>query len=260
MDPDTPTVARMYDYWLGGKDNFAADREMAERATSFLPEIPRVARANRDFVVRAVRFLAERGVRQYIDLGTGLPTSPNVHEIAREVQPAARTAYVDIDSMVVTHSRAMAAGAGDGIATVHADLREPAAVLGDPAVQDVIDFSEPVAVLMIAVLHYLSHDDDVPALLGRYRDSLARGSYLAVSVGLDAGLDDRARRRAQALFGRTALPARSWTRPEVTDMLACVEPVRPGIVAITDWRAAGPRLDVQVLGAVGAFRHEPAAT
>ena len=242
----------MYDYWLGGKDNFAADRDMAERATSFLPDIPRLARANRDFLVRAVRFLAERGIRQYIDLGTGLPTSPNVHEVAREVQPGARVAYVDIDSMVVAHSRAMSAGVG--VATVHADMRDPAAVLGDPAVRHVIDFDEPAALLMVAVLHYMAPDDDVPALLRRYRDTLAHGSYLAASVPTADGLDGIVRRRAQALFGRTDIPARAWTRPEVAGLLADIHPVRPGIVPITDWRVDEPGFDVQILGAVGAFR------
>lgn len=251
VDPTTPAVARMYDYWLGGKDNFAADRDMAQRAEAVLPAIPELARANRRFLVRVVRFLAERGVTQFIDLGTGLPTSPNVHEVAREIQPTARVVYVDVDAMVIAHARALTATAG--VTTVHADLRDPETIFADPEVRRLLDPGRPVALLMVAVLAYLGRGDDLTELIGAYRARLARGSYLALSVATNEGLDDIVLRRGESLFGRASIPARSWSRPEIEDMLAAVDPVRPGLVPINQWRADEPGLGVRILGAAGTF-------
>lgn len=252
VDPAVPAVARVYDYWLGGKDNFPADRDQAERVATLLPEIPLLAQANRRFLARAVRFLAERGVTQYIDLGTGLPTSPNVHEIAREVHPEARVVYADIDPMVVAHSRAMAPAGG--VVTVHADMRHPEAILDHPYVTGLIDFDRPVALLMVAVLNYLTRDDDAPDILRRYRERLARGSYLAMSVASEEGIPGDVRRRAQKLFRPSAIPAYAWTHDAIDDLLTAIDPVRPGIAPIGDWRAEEPRLAIRLLAAVGTFR------
>jgi hypothetical protein len=254
VDPTTPAVARMYDYWLGGKDNFAADRDTAGRIEALLPDVPPLAHANRRFLVRTVRFLAERGVTQFIDLGTGLPTSPNVHEIAREVQPGARVVYTDIDAMVIAHSRAMATFGG--VVSVHADMRDPCAVLGDPDVRRLIDFTKPVALLMIAVLPYLGAGDDLTGILARYRAGVPRGSYFAVSVATDEGLDLAVTRNAENILGRASVPAHFWPRQEIDDMLTAIDPVRPGVVPINEWRAAEPPLNIRMLGAVGRFRPE----
>lgn len=252
VDPHRPSIARMYDYWLGGKDHFPADRDLAERTAAILPESPRLAQANRRFMTRAVRFLAERGVTQYIDLGTGLPTSPNVHEIARDVHPGARVVYVDNDPMVVAHSRAMSTTGG--IVTVHADIRHPEAILDDPGVRGLLDFDRPVAVLMVAVLNYLGRGDDAAAILRRYHERLARGSYLALSVVTDEGLPDEVRRRAQKLFGPSAIPAHAWSRAAVDDLLTAIDPVRPGVTPTTEWRADEPGPATRMLAAVGTFR------
>ena len=242
----------MYDYWLGGKDHFPADRDMAERTAAILPDSPRLAQANRRFLGRAVRFLAERGVTQYIDLGTGLPTSPNVHEIARGVHPGARVVYVDNDPMVVAHSRAMSTGGG--VATVHADMREPEAILDHPDVAELLDFDQPAALLMVAVLNYLTPGDDVRGLLGRYSARLARGSYLALSVVSDEGLPGDVRRRARKLFQPSDIPANAWPRAAIDDLLTTIDPVRPGVTPTTRWRAEEDPLDTRMLAAVGTFR------
>lgn len=242
----------MYDYWLGGKDHFAADRDMAERTTAVLPDSPGAAQANRRFMARAVRYLAENGVTQYIDLGTGLPTSPSVHEVAFGVHPSARVVYVDNDPMVVTHSRAMSPHGG--VVTVHADMREPETILDHPAVRDLIDFDRPVALLMIAVLNYLTGDDDVPGILRRYSARFAPGSHLVLSLITDEGLPEEIRRRARKLLGTSAIPAYVWPRAAVDDILAVIDPVPPGVTATTSWHAEEPPLATSLLAAVGTFR------
>jgi len=242
----------MYDYWLGGKDNFAVDRDMAERAQAALPQIPELARANRRFAVRAVRVLAERGVTQFIDLGTGLPTSPNVHEVAGRIHPDARVVYVDNDPMVVAHNRTL--DLGGTVTAIRADVRDPDAILTDAEVRGLIDFDRPVGLLLIAVLQYLDPADDVPDLLRRYRAALAAGSHLVVSAPSIEEADTTVARRGRAVFDRSSIRARSWTRPEVEDLLDGFDLVDPGLVPVTGWRADEPDLDVSILGAVGRVR------
>lgn len=153
-----PSAARMYDYFLGGKDHFQADREAADRVIAAYPETPILARANRRFVTRAVWYLAEHGIRQYIDLGSGMPTSPAVHEIARQVRPDARVVYVDSDPVVASHCRAVC-GSGAGLAFVEGDIRAPQDILADLRLRTIIDLSAPVAFLCTAVLHFIPDDD-----------------------------------------------------------------------------------------------------
>jgi len=156
----------MYDYWLGGHDNFAADRIAALKVAERSPEAPLVARANRAFLGRAVRFLAEEaGITQFLDLGTGLPTRGNVHQVAQEVTPEARVVYVDCDPMVLAHSRALKTGAGTAV--IHADLRQAAAILDHPDTRRLIDFGQPLAILFVAVLHFLG-DQDAAAAVARF--------------------------------------------------------------------------------------------
>jgi S-adenosyl methyltransferase len=180
VDPSQPSPARVYDYLLGGVNNFAADRAAAELMKSMAPELVDAAFANRGFHQRAAKWIAERGVRQFIDIGSGLPTVGNTHEVVRKVRPDARVVYVDNDPMVRLYGSHLL-GADDRAAVVLADLRDPESVLGSDAIRDLIDFSEPAAVLMTAVLHFVSYDDDPVALVGRYTGALAAGSYLAVS-------------------------------------------------------------------------------
>ena len=180
FDPSVPSPARMYDYYLGGKDNFAADREAAEQALSVVPFGREVARANRQFLVRAVTFMARSGIGQFIDLGTGLPTRPNVHEVARSVLPDARVLYVDNDPMVCSHARALLA-TNDGVAAIQGDIRTPQAILNDPVTRELIDFTRPVGVLFVAVLHFLTDDDQPWEQVAAFRWRMASGSMLAVS-------------------------------------------------------------------------------
>jgi hypothetical protein len=154
MDTSKPNIARVYDYWLGGKDNYAADRDVADRMLAHDPGLRDRVRDNREFVAGVARLAAERGIAQFIDLGAGLPTRPSVHEAARAVNPGARVAYVDNDPVVVSHARALLA-TGAGLAVSQADLRDPAAVLDDPVLHGVIDLAQPVCVILAAVAHFL---------------------------------------------------------------------------------------------------------
>jgi hypothetical protein len=188
VDVTRPSIARIYDYLLFGKDNFAADRAAADELMQSRLDPRRLALANRAFLRRAVRFAARQGISQFLDLGSGLPTSPSVHECAREVMPGARVAYVDHDPIVVTHNDALLA-TRDGVITVRGDVREPDAVLGHDALRGCLDFGRPIAVLLLSVLHFISGDEDAPGIVARFRERMAPGSYLVVSIGTSDGAD-----------------------------------------------------------------------
>jgi S-adenosyl methyltransferase len=189
--PDTvsanvPNVARVYDYMLGGKDNFPADREAAERILVAFPEAREGVRENRAFLRNVVGYLAgEVGIRQFLDVGAGLPTQQNVHQVAQAVAAGARVVYVDNDPVVCVHGRVLLADT-DAVAMVEADLRQPERILNDPATLRLIDFSQPVAVLLVAILHFIGEEEDPYALVARLRDAMAPGSYLVVAHMLDA--------------------------------------------------------------------------
>lgn len=189
IDVTTPSPARMYDYYLGGKDNFAADRVAAEKALSVVPDGRKVAWANRRFLVRVVKHLARNGIEQFIDLGTGIPTSPNVHETARSFVPDARVAYVDNDPIVPVHNRALLESSGDGIVAVRGDVRYPLNILNNHSVRQVIDFQRPVGILFVAVLHFVTGAEDPYRAVAAFRDRVSRGSYIAVSHITTDGTD-----------------------------------------------------------------------
>jgi len=251
-DPAVPSVARMYDYFLGGKDHFAADRAAAEQMIAAMPEIARIARANRRFLVRAVRYLAEQGIDQFIDVGAGIPTSPNVHEVAREVRPGARVVYVDNDPVVMAYTRALRVG--DGVLGVAADASDTAAVLQSPCVRELIDFDRPIAVLFIAVIHYLGDDARVRAVLEAYRDALPPGSWLAASVAGESTLDVENVARVTSTVGRSGSQVISRDRAHVRALLRDIDPVDPGVVPLTEWHATEPGLRSTMFAAVGPFR------
>jgi len=180
IDVTVPTTARIYDYWLGGQDNFAADRVAALAITEVAPEARLMAVENRGFLRRAVRFLAaEAGITQFLDIGTGLPTQGNVHQVAQEVNAGARVVYVDNDPMVLAHSRALKTGGSTVV--IQADLREPRTILDHASTRKLIDFTQPLAVLLVAVLHFISDDDDPAAIVATIRETLPPGSYLVIS-------------------------------------------------------------------------------
>ncbi|MGI5163311.1 SAM-dependent methyltransferase [Spirillospora sp. CA-253888] len=234
VDVNTPSPARGYDYLLGGKDNYAADRELAQTILTIAPDTRAVARANRAFLVRAVRTLAEAGVRQFIDLGSGIPTSPNVHEVARAVHPDARVAYVDVDPIAAAHGRALLA-TDPSLAVVQGDVRDPAAVLADPGIADLIDFSEPVGVLMVALLHVIAEDADPDAVVAAFRAPLAPGSHLVVSQ-FSTDSDPEAMEHASKP-GPIQITFRS--RERIAGWFDGLELLEPGVTDVADWRPDG---------------------
>ena len=239
IDVTVPSVARMYDYLLGGKDNFAADREAAAKLLEIVPDAQRVARNNRDFMVRAVRVLAEAGVSQFIDLGTGIPTSPNVHEIARKVVPGARVVYVDHDPVVLAHSRALLA-TDDGVIAVKADFRDSSEVLADPGVIRLIDFSRPVAVLILSVLHFISDDENPGGIVAGFAEQLAPGSYLVISAITSENMEEGIADGASNLYRAARTPAVARSRAQIQEFFTGFELEEPGLVNSVEWR---PDLD-----------------
>jgi S-adenosyl methyltransferase len=233
IDATVPTAARMYDYWLGGHDNFAADRIAALKVAETSPEVPLVAKANRAFLGRAVRYLAgEAGVRQFLDLGTGLPTKGNVHQVAQGITPGAHVVYVDNDPMVLAHARALKTG--DGTAVIHADLRDPDAILGHPETRRLIDFSQPLAILFVAVLHYVP-DPDAHDAVAAYASAAAPGSHL-VLTHVTGGTDPPASAVGRAVFARSANPVTPRTEERVLAFFDGLEILEPGLVPVQQWR------------------------
>lgn len=237
VDVTVPNVARMYDYYLGGKDNFAADRAAAERTLAVVPGLRRGILENRRFLRRVVRYLAaEAGVSQFLDIGVGLPTQGAVHEVAREANPAARTVYVDNDPVVVSHGQALLTLAHQSV-MVNADLRDPAALLALPQVRAHLDFTRPVAVLLFAVLHFVSGDDDPAAIVAVVRDAIPAGSYLAIShIGSEFFPDSTAMDRAVTAYRRANEHVFPRSKTEILGFFDGLELVDPGLVPKHEWR------------------------
>lgn len=235
LGPNYPSPARVYDALLGGKDNFAADREAAASLAEKAPEVYAAVRANRAFLARAVRLCADAGVRQFVDLGSGLPTSPNVHEVARQVHPDARVVYVDNDPVVAAHGRAL--NAAEKTTVVLADLRTPETIVGHAGLRHLIDFTQPVAVLAVAVLHFVD-DRDSAAVVSRFRQVMAAGSYLVVShgsPGTRTDVDD-----AAESYAKTTAPIWVRTPQQIAAYFTSTELVEPGLVPVQDWRPEPP--------------------
>lgn len=240
FDPRVPNVARIYDFLLRGKDNFAADREAAGRLLRAVPEAARAARDNRQFLGRAVWFLArEAGIRQFLDIGTGLPTLGNVHEVAQCAESLSRVVYVDNDPVVLTHANALLADSVR-VAAVQADLRNPDHLFSLPAVHALIDFSEPVAVLMVAVLHFVADSEDPWSIVDRYKSAMAPGSYLVLSHVTGARLPDDAVRQAAEVYEQASTPGVARSRREVTRYFRGLDMVSPGLVDACCWRRPSP--------------------
>ncbi len=233
----TPNPARIYDYLLGGKDNFPADRETAEEVLALAPEVRAVARENRAFLRRAVRYLAgEAGIRQFLDVGTGIPAQGNVHQVAQQVAPDARVVYVDNDPIVLLHARALLAGNHTTI--IQADLREPAAILDHPELREVIDFDQPVAVLLLAILHFITDEEDPAGIVTRLRDAMAPGSYLALSHGT-ADFRPEAILKAAQVYDRATAPLVLRSHAQIGRFFDGLELVAPGLVQVVSWRPDG---------------------
>ncbi|WP_424531973.1 SAM-dependent methyltransferase [Sphaerisporangium viridialbum] len=248
--------ARMYDYYLGGKDNFAADREAAEEALRSAPEIRDIARENRAFMQRAVRFLVASGIRQFLDIGAGLPTQRNAHEVAQEFAPDARVVYVDNDPIVLVHARALLAGYGQGqTKVITADARDPQAILGDPDVRKLIDFSRPMATMFISVLQFIP-DMDPEDIVGPLREEMAPGSYLAISHPTQDFRKDEVLKVADT-YTRAKAPAVPRTRAEIERVFGGFEFVDPGLVQVPLWRNEGPIFDLDRIWMYGGVARKP---
>ncbi|SDF59438.1 S-adenosyl methyltransferase [Lentzea fradiae] len=241
IDLERPSVARVYDYWLGGAHNFAADRATAQSMLEKMPEIRTVVLNHRAFLRRAVRFLLARGVRQFLDLGSGIPTVGNVHEIAQAAHPDAGVVYVDIDPVAVAHSRSLLSG-NDRVSVLQADVRDALGVLCSPEVTERLDFTRPVGVLMIALLHFVSDEEDPWGIIGRYRDHLAPGSYLALShAGYDeTDVESAASVEARRIYDRQVTRSTLRDREEITRLFDGFALVEPGVVRVPAWHPESP--------------------
>ncbi|MBO3753092.1 SAM-dependent methyltransferase [Streptosporangiaceae bacterium NEAU-GS5] len=240
IDPTKPSISRVYDYFLGGKDNFAIDREVAEMVLKVAPDAPEAGAANREFLGRVIRYLAgECGIRQFLDIGSGLPTRGNVHEIAQAVAPDARVVYVDNDPIVLAHGRAMLA-TNDSTTVINADLREPGSILDDAGVRALIDFSQPVGLLLFAILHHIKDEEDPAGLAAVLKDALPSGSYLALSHFHNPGpaLPEVAAQAlsAEKLFNEHLGTGRWRTRDEILAYFDGFTLVEPGLVPLPEWR------------------------
>ena len=236
FNPNVPNVARIYDFLLGGKDNYAADREAAGRLLDAVPGAAAAARDNRRFLGRAVWFLAgEAGIRQFLDIGTGLPTRGNVHEIAHAAKPGARVVYADNDPVVVTHARALLADSST-VAAVTGDLRDPDRLFALPDVRTFIDWDEPVAVLMVAVLHFLEDRESPWQIVDAFKAQMAPGSYLVLShvTGDDTPADMT--RQAAEVYQNASAPGMARTREQIARFFDGLAMVSPGLVDPAEWR------------------------
>ena len=245
VDIAVPDVSRVYDYALGGVHNFAVDREFWHRAEAAFPGAGMVARANRAFLGRAVRWLTGHGVRQFLDIGSGIPTLGNVHEVAQEANPDARVMYVDIDPIAVQQSRSLLTG-NPYARVIEADLRKPAGILGHPEVRQLLDFSEPVAVLAVAVLHFVPDGDDPAAIVEQLGDALVPGSNLVLShAGPDPTPDGRDRQeQARMLYEDTTTPMVIRGADEVAALVGDgFEVIEPGVVSATEWHPEPDEVD-----------------
>jgi hypothetical protein len=241
FDTTKPNIARMNDYLLGGKDNFAADRQAAERLLAVAPEMKTMMAENRRFLGRAVRFLAGQGIRQFFDIGPGLPTRQNSHEVARAVAPDARVVYVDNDPVVISHCEAILA-CDEQTEVVEGDILHPEELIADSRAQRVIDFEQPIAILIFGALHFIPNSDDPFKCVARLRDALPSGSYLALS---HAVFDSRPKTAdpvgeifREVLDGADSEGARP--RDEVLRFFDGFELVDPGLVNIRQWRPGNP--------------------
>jgi len=238
IDPDKPNAARIYDYYLGGYHNFEVDRAFAAQIDKITPHLRLTAQINRAFVRRSVRYVVGLGIDQILDVGSGIPTVGNVHEVAQLANPEARVAYVDIDPVAVAHSKSILAG-NPRVVAIQGDVREPGSILDHPEVQSLLDFGRPVATVMTALLHWVPDDSQAYAVVRRFREAMVPGSYLIILHGVpEVQPPDRAERLEQAVAKVTATKNR--TPAEIMPFYEGMELVEPGLVLTPLWRPEGP--------------------
>ncbi|HEY0640713.1 MAG TPA: SAM-dependent methyltransferase [Pseudonocardiaceae bacterium] len=239
VDVRRPSVARVYDYYLGGSHNFEADREMARRVIEMSPNAVPVARANRAFLRRAVRFCMDAGIRQFLDIGSGIPTVGNVHDVAQQLDPSARVVYVDIDPIAVAHSRAILEG-NPNATVIQADLRDPAAILAHPECVRLLDLDRPVAVLLVSVMHFVADSDDPAGIVGHLAGAVVPDSHLVFSQATLDGAPAVKVNSAKELYSRTDTQLTMRSREDIENMLAGWDLVEPGLTYLSWWRPESP--------------------
>jgi O-methyltransferase involved in polyketide biosynthesis len=255
VDVDRPSSARIYDYFLGGAHNFEVDRQAAEAMAKVHPAIGLGMRANRSYLRRAVRYLCDLGIDQFLDLGSGIPTVGNVHEIAQRANPAARVVYVDIEPIAVSHSNSILAG-NERASAILGDLRQPEAILAAPEIEELLDLSRPVAIVLAGVLQYVSDADNPAAIIGRYRDALPSGSYFALSHPSQdkLTLERAAGATASAkVYNRTETPFTYRALAEFETFFAGLDVVEPGVVEMWEWRPEPGKEPDELEGRVSGF-------
>jgi hypothetical protein len=251
----------MYDYYLGGKDNFAADRATAEKAMASWRSVRTAVRENRSFLGRAVRYLVEEaGIKQFLDIGTGLPSANNVHEVAQSVARDARVVYVDNDPIVLAHARALLTGTTEGrTAFIAADLREPEKILRHPTVREVLDFDQPIALMLVAILHFLPDDEDPAGIVRTLVDALPSGSYLVASH-VTPEFDPEGVRGLEHSYRNSGVPAQARPLDDFVRLaFEGLEMVEPGVELVSEWRpeGAGPRPSAAEVSWYGGIAHKP---
>jgi hypothetical protein len=236
IDTSVAHAARVYDYWLGGKDNFAADRALGEAMVQVIPNLPMMARANREFLARAVRYLAaEAGVRQFLDIGTGIPTAGNVHEVAQDVAPESRVLYVDHDPIVLAHARALMTSTSQGQTEfIMADLRDPEGILADPVLAKTLDLEQPVALMLVAILMYFRDSENPQGMVSTLFDALPSGSYMAITHPT-ADFDPAAFAGAAAAAEHAGITLVSRSKADIEQFFSGLEIVEPGVVPVLAW-------------------------
>ncbi|WP_432108341.1 SAM-dependent methyltransferase [Streptomyces sp. AA1529] len=260
LNTGTAHSARVYDYILGGKNHYEADAAAGEAMIEVWPALPVHMRANRTFMLRASRYLArECGIRQFLDIGTGLPTSPNLHEVVQAVEPGARVVYVDNDPIVLNYAQALLASTPQGRTTyVHADMRDPDAILGSPEFQATLDLDEPIALLVIGMLHFIHPSDDDHGLLHRLLEPLPPGSYLAATVGTADFAPQEVGRVAEQ-YAAEGMPMALRTRQEAAAFFTGLDLVEPGLVQVHKWRpdAEDEQVRDEDIAMYGALARKP---
>jgi hypothetical protein len=236
---ERPSAARIYDYLLGGFHNFDVDRVAAERITEVMPDMPLFMRANRAFLRRVVRFLTDQGIDQFLDLGSGIPTVGNVHEVAQRANPRARVVYADNEPVAVTHSRTILED-NPNATVIQADIREPEAILGHTETQRLLDLNKPIAVLLLSVLLFVTDDEEAYRIVRAVRDALVPGSYIALSHPTDDKTPPEQGEQTTRLYASIGTPVRVRSYNEVDGFFEGLELVEPGLVYVPLWRPEGP--------------------
>ena len=239
LPEDKPSAARIYDYLLGGFQNFEVDRAVARRFIEIMPSAPSMMRANRAFLRRVVKFLVDQGVEQFLDIGSGIPTVGNVHEIAQNTKPSARVVYVDADTVAVRHSEAILEGITNTI-VIEANARQPEVILSNPEVRRVLDLRKPMAVLIISVLLFVTDDKEAYRLVRVLRDALVPGSYLAISHGTNEGGAREQLEQSVNLYAATPNPVKLRSHTQIERFFDGFELIEPGLVYLPTWRPEGP--------------------